>query len=56
MLRKGPSPEHSLELMSPPVLEGIVKTCLAKDPDDRLAVEGYHGALHGEGPTASVRR
>ncbi len=31
------------------------RTCLAKDPDDRWQSRGIM-ALHGEGPTASVRR
>ena len=35
-----PRPISSLEPMSPPALEQIVRTCLAKDPDDRWQSSG----------------
>src|SRR5207245_11418239 len=31
-----PPPISSVQPLSPPVLEGTVKSCLAKDPDERL--------------------
>ena len=38
-----PRPISSLEPMSPPALEQIVKTCLAKDPEDRWQSAGDLG-------------
>jgi len=36
VLASEPPPITSLQPMTPPALERVVKTCLAKDPDDRL--------------------
>jgi serine/threonine protein kinase/Tol biopolymer transport system component len=35
ILREDPRPLRELQPMTPPLLERIVKSCLAKDPDDR---------------------
>lgn len=35
ILEKDPPPISSLQPMTPPALDRVVKTCLAKDPDDR---------------------
>src|ERR1700692_4518994 len=35
ILETDPPPISSLQPMTPPALESVVKTCLAKDPDDR---------------------
>jgi serine/threonine protein kinase/Tol biopolymer transport system component len=35
ILEREPPPMSSLQPMTPPVLDRVVKTCLAKDPDDR---------------------
>ncbi len=35
ILEKDPPPITTLQPMAPPTLERVVKTCLAKDPDDR---------------------
>ncbi len=35
ILEKDPPPITTLQPMTPPALERVVKTCLAKDPDDR---------------------
>jgi len=36
ILEKDPEPISQLQPMTPPALEMLVKTCLAKDPDERL--------------------
>jgi len=36
ILASEPPPVTSVQPMSPPELERVVKTCLAKDPDDRF--------------------
>ena len=35
ILRDDPQPISQVQLMSPPALDRVVKTCLAKDPEDR---------------------
>jgi eukaryotic-like serine/threonine-protein kinase len=36
ILRDEPAPVSSVQPMTPPALDRVVKTCLAKDPDDRF--------------------
>ena len=36
ILEKEPAPVSSIQPMTPPALEQVVKTCLAKDPDERF--------------------
>ncbi len=40
ILREEPKPISELQPMSPPALERIVKTCMAKDPDERWQSSG----------------
>jgi serine/threonine protein kinase/Tol biopolymer transport system component len=40
ILREEPKPISELQPMSPPAIERIVKTCMAKDPDDRWQSSG----------------
>ena len=51
ILHTEPPPLSSLQPMSPPALDGIVQTCLAKDPDDRWQSAGDLGRqlkiIHG---------
>jgi serine/threonine protein kinase/Tol biopolymer transport system component len=57
ILRDEPPPVSQLQPMSPPALDRVVKTCLAKDPDDRWQAAGDVGKeLHwiAEGSQAGV--
>ena len=43
ILEHEPPPMSSLQMMSPPALDHVVRTCLAKDPDDRWQTAGDVG-------------
>jgi Tol biopolymer transport system component len=57
ILEKDPQPMSELQPMTPPALERIVKTCLAKDPEDRW--QNAHDLMNelkwiGEGSSQAV--
>jgi eukaryotic-like serine/threonine-protein kinase len=66
ILASEPAPITSLQPMSPPELERMVRTCLAKDPDDRFQTVhdlklqlrwlGESRGTPGTGPAQSARR
>ena len=53
ILEHEPVPMSTLQTMSPPALDYVVKTCLAKDPDDQLEAMPLEGTEGAENPFLS---